>query len=197
MRLLVALSMVVGLLSVASSEAAGPAAIREAVEAQYTPAEWHRGLDDAQEHIDPDKLRAYVTVVEGGIPAAKAEWYVTNQNYEYRPVLVNVTKGTFSTRRGKTYAYLDRGLVMVVAAIEYSGSSIYLKLLSADLYKPLAEKHPSRIGVLLGFKFSKEQLNAGNSAAVISEMQKWVRPFRDYRGAADFSTQLIRTPSAH
>ncbi len=166
-----------------------PEPVRAAVDAQYAPAQWHRGLDNAQDAIDPDKIRTYVTLVEGGLPAAKAEWFVTNQDYEYRPVVVDTAKRSFKSRRGKVYTHLERGLVMVVAATAYSGNTIYLKLLSADVYRKGGEKHPSRVGIMLGFKFSAAQLR--NTDAVISEMMRWVRPFRDFQGASEFAQQLV------
>lgn len=193
MRLLVAIVVaLIGGWSVPAQAGMKPS-LRAAVDGHFAPAQPHRGLETAQEPIDAAKVHTYVTLAHGAIAAAKAEWFVTNQAYEYRPVLIDVAKGTITTRRGKVYTYLDRGVVMMVTATEYSGNTIYLKLLSADVHRSMKEKHPSRVGVMLGFKFPAAQLSDSNANAVIAEIQKWVRPFRDYRAAAEFSAQLVRS----
>lgn len=169
------------------ASAAVPQGLRAVVEDHFAPAQPHHGLETAQAAIDPTKIRTYVTLVQGGIAAAKAEWFVTNQAYEYRPVVIDVATGTPKTRRGKVYTSLDRGTILFVAGVEFSGNTIYVKLLSADIHRSISESHPSRVGVLLGFKFPAAQLTDGHVDAVIAEMMKWIHPFRNYESAAAFA----------
>lgn len=181
-----------GLASPAWAKVSDP--VRKAVAAEYLAAVEHPGLHSAQEPLEPGHLRGFVTLIQGGIPAAKADWFVTNQDYEYRPVVVDVATNTLRSRRGKIYTFLDTGQVMLIAGLQYSGNTVYLQLLSVEPFTPTAreERHPSRVGVMLGFKLPKAML-AGDGAEVLQALQAWVRPFPDRAGAEAFAATLRST----
>lgn len=163
-----------------------------AVEGQYSPAVPHDGLKSAQQPLDAAKLRGFVVLMEGGIPAEKAYWFVTNQDYEYRPMVVDVANGRMKTRRGTVFTYLDRGQVMLVAGVSYVGNTVYLKLLSPDVYRATAkdDKHPSRVAVMLGLKFGSAQLKAGDTQPILAALEQWAKPFPDRARADAFAAQL-------
>ena len=186
--------------------AAGPVsakidrATRTRIEATFQPAVEHPGLRNHQELLLPGNLRGFVTLVQGGIPAEKSEFFITNNVYEYRPVVVDVKSGSTTTRRGKAYTYLDRGMVMIISGVKYFGNTVYLELLSSNIYAKhtLKEKHPSRVAVMLGFKLPAATVAAG-SDAVIAELSKWVQPFRDRGNAEEFAEELrgSKAPQGH
>lgn len=171
-----------------------PEALRTAVTAEYRPAVDHPGLHSAQEPLEPGQLRGFVTLVQGGIPAAKAEWFVTNQDYDYRPVVVDLATNTLKSRRGKIYTFLDTAQVLLIADTLYSGNTVYLKLLSAEPFQPLVrtERHPSRVGVMLGFKVPRS-MTSDDGTAALQALQAWVRPFPDRAGAEAFAVTLRST----
>ncbi|MBI4239031.1 MAG: hypothetical protein HY696_11550 [Deltaproteobacteria bacterium] len=163
-----------------------------AIENQYTPAVAHKGLLSAQQPLEAAKLRGFVVLLQGGIPAEKAYWYVTNQDYEYRPMVVDVATGRMKTRRGTVFTYLDRGQVMLIAGVSYVGNTVYLKLLSPEVYRPTAknERHPSRVATMLGVKFPAAQLKAGDAPSLLATLEQWAKPFPDRATAEAFATQL-------
>ncbi len=161
-----------------------PASVRTMVENIFAPALPHRGLTTAQEPLQPNLLHGAVRLLLGAIPAEKADWYITNTKYDYRPTVIDVATEEQTTRRGHVYTYLDRGQIMIISAVEYSGSTIYLKLLSPDAMQRSGggEAHPSRLAAMVGFKFSDALLN-GPADAVITAMQKWLEPFASIESA--------------
>lgn len=163
--------------------------VREQVVARFPPAATHRGLMTAQSPLEPEKLRGFVVIEKGGIPAEKAFWFVTNQDYEYRPVVIE--DETIATRRGTTYTYLQPGQVMAITALEFSGNAVYLKLLSiAPVAREGArEKHPSRVATMLGFKFPKA-VAASDADAVLNTIASWCKPFPDRAGAEAYAAQV-------
>jgi hypothetical protein len=102
-------------------------------------------------------------------------------------VVIDVKSGKMKTRRGKVYTRLNAGLVMIVAGVKFSGNTVYLKLLSSQVYDKHhhSEKRPSRVGVMLGFKFPDAML--GNTDLVLNEIGKWVQAFPDEQSAAMFA----------
>lgn len=172
--------------------------IRQAVRAVYAPAVAHRGLETAQDPVDPNKIRTFVVLAQGGIAAAKAEWYVQNQDYDFRPVVMDLATGGVKTRRGKVYTYLERGQVMLLVDTLFSGNTVYFKLLSADVYTPPVrpEPHPSRVGTLLGLKFPRRMLRGADPRTVLDQIESWLRPFSDRTAADVFATALKASPAA-
>lgn len=168
--------------------------INAAVLNDYTPAIENRGLETAYVDPDPSKFRNFVVIERGGIPAERARHFVTWAEYDYRGVVIHVGEdGRLSTRRGNPYTYLKPGDVMAVAGIKYFSNTIYLKLISDDVYVPLTRSHDkrhSRVTVMLGFKFPKGVIKGDDAEAVIAEMGKWLKPFPNLQQARAYSRQL-------
>lgn len=157
-----------------------PAKIAEALAASYAPAEDHSALHSAYSPPDASKLHGYVVVLKGGIPAERARFFISWEDYDYRGAVVQVDKEEATTRRGRPYTYLEKGDVMAVAEIEQSGSTIYLKLISPEIYKPAerqTEKRFSRVTVMLGFKFPKEVIKNDDAEEVLKKIGEWLKPF--------------------
>lgn len=173
------------------------ASIRDAVQSAYTPAEQHRGLQTAAEPLEWSKVHTFVVLEHAGIPADKAFWFVTNQEYQYRGVAVDLATSRMTTRRGSIYTYLDRGLVMFVSGVNFSGKTVYLRLLSADVYHPKehAERYPSRVGVTLEFPLTPE-MRSGDAAPVLAALAAWVQPFPDRASAERDAGGLVPGKSA-
>lgn len=164
--------------------------VRERIAARFPPAVPHRGLLNAQDPLEPGKLRGFVVLLKDGLPAEKAFWFITNQDYEYRPVVIDGE--TIATRRGPTYTYLRMGQVMAIAALEFSGNTVYLKLLSPEIvaHAGSKENHPSRVAVMLGFRLSKH-VAAEDPAGALAAIETWLKPFPDQPSAAAHAARLI------
>ena len=179
--------------------AALPAAIDKAVLSTYPPAVAHKALKSAHAEPDPAKLRGFVVVEKGGVPAERARYFISFQEYDYRGVVVDLSKeGAVSTRRGKIYTYLKRGDVMAVAGVESFGRTIYLKLISAGVYVPgerSGDKHFSRVTVMLGFEFPKEVFKADDADAVIQAMGEWLKPFPNADAAEAYAKGIRAAPA--
>ncbi|MBI2346114.1 MAG: hypothetical protein HYV03_04370 [Deltaproteobacteria bacterium] len=160
--------------------------VRAELVARFVPAMMHRGLLTAQEPLEHGKLRGFVVIERDGLPADKAYWFITNQEYSYRPVII--ADDTITTRGGLAYMFLKRGQVMAVTGIEYSGQTVYLKLLSPEPVVPPGrrERFPSRVATMVGFKFPKAVAD-GDPAAVLATIESWVKPFPDRAGAEAYA----------
>ena len=171
-----------------------PKGINTAVLTDYTPAIENRGLETAYVDPDPSKFRNFVVIEKGGIPAERARHFVTWAEYDYRGVVIHVDEDDrITTRRGRPYTYLRPGDVMAVAGVKYFSNTIYLKLISDDVYVPLKRSHDkrhSRVTVMLGFKFPKGVIKGDDAEAVIAEMGKWLKPFPSLSKARAYGVQL-------
>lgn len=163
-----------------SSYAGMPQKISDAINVNFPKADPHRGLEVAYENVDPSKIHCYVVVEQGGIPAERARYFISWDDYDYRGVVVHLDKDEkIATRSGAPYAYLQKDDVMMVADVKYFNDTIYFKLISADIYKPeakLSEKKFSRVTVMLGFKFPKRIIKSGDAEFVIKEILRWLNP---------------------
>lgn len=200
MKTLIAIVIAVFTAGVFSTAHAMPSAIDEAVLKAYTPAIWHHGLETAYEQPDPSKLRSFVVVEKGGIPVERARFYITWGEYDYRGAVVHVGKGSsISTRRGSPYAYLQRGDVMAVAGIKYFNRTVYLKLISADVYVPERrryDKRHSRVTVMLGFDFPKETIKDDDADAVLATLSAWIKPFPNLIDAEAYAAGIRPSKAA-
>ena len=171
-----------------------PPKVERALRDSFPPAEWHHGLETAAEQIDPGKLRGYVVVLRGGIPAERARFFITWEDYDYRGVTIHADKGDeITTRRGAPYTYLQPGTVMAVADLSDFNTTAYLKLISPEVYVPderALEKHHSRVTVMLGVKLPKDLLKADDEQAVLAKLDEWLKPFKSLDEAKAFATQL-------
>ncbi|MFH1654740.1 MAG: hypothetical protein ABIE74_11920 [Pseudomonadota bacterium] len=140
----------------------------------YRPAVWNDGLQYAYTDPDPSKLRGFVKIVRSGIPAQRAERFINWADYDYRGVVV---KGDgMKTRVGKPYTYLRPGTVMIVAAVEKFGNTIFFKLLSRDIYRPenVDPKKPvSRVSLKLGIKMPSALVKSGDFNAMQKILDSW------------------------
>lgn len=167
--------------------------VRDRIAQSYPPAIMHGGLETAQEPLEPEKLRGFVVLEKDGVPAEKAYWFVSNQEYEYRPVVVSGDQ--LETRRGKIYTFLHRGQILVVAGIEYSGNTVYLKLISPEtVARSPKEPHPSRVTLMLGFKLP-ENVAAADADAAIRTIEAWLRPFADRPSAERYAIEIVSPTS--
>ncbi|MFA5812337.1 MAG: hypothetical protein WC956_08425 [bacterium] len=164
--------------------------IMKAVELAYPPAIDHYGLESAQGDVDMDKLRGFAVAEKGGVPAERARFFINWQEYDYRGVVINLGKDDkITTRRGEIYTYLQRGDVMAIAGIKEFNGTIYLKLISVDVYVPderAHDKHHSRVTLMMGFKFTREQLAQGPDA-VLKKMSEWMKPFATPDAAKEYA----------
>lgn len=176
------------------AQAKFPPKIEQAMYAAYPPAEPHRALETAYEQPDPSKMRGYVVLERGGIPAERARFFISWQEYDYRGVVIHLDKDEkMTTRRGAPYTYLQRGDVMAVAGIKYFHRTVYLKLLSSDTYVPENKakgKRHSRVTVMLGFKFPKKVIKEDDAEEVIGSIEKWLTPFPDVKEAQAYVTKI-------
>lgn len=184
MKLCIILS---GFFLAANAWAKPPAKIWDAVTTNYPPALPHRALETAYDEPDPTKMRGFVVLERGGIPAEKARFFISWDDYDYRGVVVHLDKaGEMTTRRGTPYTYLKRGDVMAVAGVKYFGGTIYFNLLSNDIYIPenrQSEKRHSRVTVALGFRLPRAYLKEDNAEGALKEIGLWLKPFSDAESA--------------
>jgi hypothetical protein len=188
------IALVLFVMALSATAHAMPSGIDEAVLKEYTPAIWHHGLETAYEQPDPSKLHSFVVVERGGIPVERARFYITWGEYDYRGAVVHVGKGqSITSRRGSPYAYLQRGDVMAVAGIKYFNRTVYLKLISADVYIPEKrkfDKRHSRVTVMLGFDFPKDVIGKDDAEGVIATLNAWIKPFPNLPAAQAYASGL-------
>lgn len=171
-----------------------PQKIAEAVSLNYPAAEEHKALENAYFKPEESKMRGYVVVLKGGIPAERASYYIDWDEYDYRGVEIHLDKdGAMTTRRGSPYTYLKPGDMMAVAGVKSFGRTIYLKLLSAGIYKPddrANEKRFSRVTVLLGFTFPKDVFANDNAEEVVGKIGEWLKPFPNLIEAGAYASTI-------
>jgi len=193
-RVLVSLLAAAFLFGAGSSSAGEQRGIMDAVIEEYPPAVWHRALDTAYEEPQPEKMRGYAVVERGGIPAERATFFISWSDYDYRGVVVRMDgSDRMSTRRGAPYTWLARGDVMVVAGVKQFRDTVYLKLISSDVYVPenrRDDKRHSRVTVMLGFKFPKDVMKKQDAEAVLQAMGGWVKPFKGLAAANSYAESL-------
>lgn len=171
-----------------------PPKIEQAVDSAYLPAVFHEALEYAYDEPNPSKMRGYAVVERGGIAAARARFFISWQEYDYRGVVIHLDENEkMTTRQGGVYAYLQPGDVMAVTGIKYFNRTVYLKLMSADVYVPENRKPSgrfSRVTVMLGFKFPKGVIRNDDADAVLAAMRLWLRPFTSEAEAKAYAEDL-------
>lgn len=171
-----------------------PKKFMEAVRDAYPPGEPHRGFETAYEDLDPNKLRGFIVVQQGGIPAERARFFISWDDYDYRGATIHLDEqGRISTRIGSVYAYLQRGDVMTVADVKQFGDVVYLNLITPDVYIPDArgvEKRHSRVTVGLGFEIPKSVVKSGDADELLRLMAEWVKPFKNKDDADRYAREL-------
>ena len=165
--------------------------IWQAFEQAYQPAENHRGLISPHEGLDTSKIKSYVVVLKGGIPSERAPFYISWEDYDYRGVTIDGDE--IKTRRGAIYTYLQKGDVLAVAGIDHLGKTLYLKLISPDIYVPenrSQEKRHSRVTVMLGYKLPKDVYKVDDSEKALALVNEWLKPFTNLDDAKAFAANI-------
>ena len=171
--------------------AKGPSNIWQEFEKTYPPAEDHRALWNAYVSPDSSKLRTYVVIMKGGVPAERAAFYISWGDYDYRGTTIDGEK--VSTRRGSVYTFLKAGDVMAVSDINHIGRTIYMKLLSPEVYIPenrASDKRHSRVTTAIVFKLPKDIHKADDAGKAMELLGEWFRPFKSFDEAKSFGGTL-------
>ena len=188
--------IVVLLASVSAAEAKVSKEFRTLFEETFTPATPDEGFVTAQADLKMDKVKTFVVIERDNIiPAGRAFYMFTPQEYEYRGAVVDGDR--VKTRHGKIYTFLPKGAIMALVSDVYSGRHIYLKLLS--LRSIPSSLHPkmdeTRAAVMLGFKFDKSVLKNEEMDKIRSVIDGWIKPFKTYTEAFTYS-EKIKVPLA-
>lgn len=194
----VAIGFLVSGALISATEAKLPPKIEQALLTNYPPAQEHHGLESAHVPPDPGKLNGFVVLERGGVPAERARFVISWEAYDYRGAVVDLKKEeALTTRRGPVYTYLQRGDVLAVAGLKDFNNTIYMKLLTPEIYIPenrRQEKRHSRVTVMLGFKFPKEVIKADDAEAVVKALGEWLKPFSNVEAAQAYAAGIRATP---
>lgn len=202
-RLMLCACIVPAIFITSLAEAKLPQKISDEIANTFKVAEPHHGLDTAYVPPDPSKLRGAVVILRGGIPAEKARYFISWDEYDYRGAVVHAEKnspqsadgasGELTTRRGAIYTYLQPGDPMIVVGIKDFSGTVYLKLLSPDVYVPdnrRSEKRHSRVTVMLGFKLPKELVSKDDAEGVLKLIGEWIKPFQAVDSAKAYAMTM-------
>lgn len=160
-------------------------------QSRYTPAEPHKGLETAAEPLDYNKIRTFLVIKLGDlIPAERAFYVISPGEYDYRGAEVVGSK--IKTRMGKPYTHLARGTVMALADVVYSGTKVYLKMISLDKIKSdhNAKLKETRVTTMLGFTLPQADIDRRNMQAIYSEVEEWVTPSDSYGEAKRLGQEI-------
>lgn len=166
----------------------------DAVQQAYTPAVQNPTLETAYDELDKSKLKDFVVVMRGGLATARAKRFITWAEYDYRGVTINLSKDTVKNRRGSVYAYLQRGDVMAVAKLDKLLNTVYVSLISPEIYRPAnrtKDKHFSRVTTVVTFKLPKDIAESDDPTAALAAMSEWLRPFPDFEQAFAYSQNQL------
>lgn len=157
----------------------------------YAPAQANYGLDRAVVAPDPSKWGAFVVLMKGGLPAERAAFYINWGDYDYRGVTIDGEK--VSTRRGSVYTFMQKGDVMAVAGTDKMGRSLYLKLITPDVYIPenrQSDKRHSRVTNMINFKLPKDVYKSDDAEKAVQLLKEWLQPFKNLDEAVNFGLSL-------
>jgi hypothetical protein len=157
----------------------------------YAPAEPNYGLERAVVAPDPSKWRGFVVLMKGGLPAERAAFYINWEDYDYRGVTIEGEK--VKTRRGSIYTFMQKGDVMAIAGIDKMGRSLYLKLITPDVYIPenrQSDKRHSRVTNMINFKLPKDVCDSDDAERAMQLLEEWFKPFGSLDEALEFGFTL-------
>lgn len=155
------------------------------------PADYHSGLVNSQDEIDPTKVHGYAVIKKAGIPASYAFWYITSQDYEFRPLMI--AEDAAKTHFGKVDHSLAPGTVMIVVDASVRGKTVNVKLLSREVMVPKDTKrtsHHTRVGASLVFKFPKLKMTAADLPTILARIEDYIAPAATLAQAAQLSSQF-------
>lgn len=174
-----------------SAHAAKAEKIRQEFDGLYVPAQANYGLERAVVAPDPSKWGSFVVLMKGGLPAERAAFYINWGDYDYRGVTVDGEK--VSTRRGSVYTFMQKGDVMAVAGTDKMGRSLYLKLITPDVYIPenrQSDKRHSRATNMINFKLPKDVYKSDDAERAMQLLEEWFKPFKNLDEAVNFGVSL-------
>ena len=192
-RFFICFILIVGFLP--SALAKEPSKIWQEFEKIYVPADYHYALVSAHENLDPQKLRGFVVVMKDGIPAERAPFYISWGDYDYRGVTINGEKVT--TRTGSAYAHLKAGDVMAISDIDHLGKTLYMKLISPEIYIPkdkAEKKRHSRVTNQILFKVPKDVFKQDDAPKAVELLGEWFKPFQNINDAKVYVDKSLRGP---
>ena len=190
--------VVLAVVMMAASAWAAPSELAQQLQQVFPPAEHNRSLVTSQLPLDLSKVRGYAVIQQAGIPAAQAYWFITRQDYEYRPFIIEDHAGR--TYFGKVDVTLAPGTVMVVTAVEVQRKTVQIKLLSKDV---LAQEggapttHDTRAAVALTFKFPQLGMTAADAPTILSKIEEYIAPMESSAAVAQSAPQKMigKTPA--
>lgn len=163
------------------------AAIRQV----FTPANDGRSFISSQVDLDMSKVHGFAVIKKDGIPAGQAYWFITHQDYEYRPFIVKKDSG--KTYLGKVEVTLQPGTIMVIASTEIFQKTVEIKLLSKDVIAAKGGKltrHDTRAAVAMVFKFPELQMKEVDAPIILAKIQEFIAPADSLTQAEQVSAQL-------
>lgn len=163
------------------------AAIRQV----FTPAEGGRSFVSSQVPMDMDKVRGFAVIKRAGIPAGQAYWFITRQDYEYRPFIVKGDTG--QTYLGKVEVMLEPGTIMVVSSTEVFQRTVEIKLLSKDVIAAKSgapNRRDTRAAVAMVFKFPGLSMTEADAPTILAKIQEYIAPADSLMQAEQVAAQL-------
>ena len=160
----------------------------------YPPAEMNYGLERASVAPDPKKWGGFVVLMKGGIPAQRAAFYISWGDYDYRGVTIDGDE--IKTRRGSVYTFLQKGDVLAMADVDHLGRTLYMKLITPDIYIPenrKSQKRHSRVTCEIAFKLPKDIYKSDDANAAMNLLEGWFKPFKTQEAAKEFSQNMFST----
>lgn len=157
----------------------------------FMPADYHKGLVSSQEPVESAKVYGYAVVKKPGIPASYAFWYISPQDYEFRPLMISEKNA--KTHFGKVDVVLAPGTIMMVVDTVVQGKSVNIRLLSHEMMVPKDVKRTSRhtrVGTSLVFKFPKLQMTAADAPAILSRIEEYIVPAVSLAQAQQIAMQI-------
>lgn len=149
----------------------------DAVNNMFPSAEEHHGVKNSQHPLEMSKVHSFAVTRKGGIPAGTAFWFITKQQYDFRPFLIEDDRA--HTFFGKPDVVLEAGTVMVVASTEIFRKTVQIKLLSVDVISERGGTPSSgdtRAAVALTFKFPNLNMSAADIPVVLDKIQQYIMP---------------------
>lgn len=163
------------------------AAIRQVFE----PANGGHSFISSQVPLDMAKVRGFAVIKKAGIPAGQAYWFITHQDYEYRPFIVKGDNA--KTYLGKVEVELQPGTIMAISSTEVFQKNVEIKLLSKDVIAAKGgalTSHDTRAAVAMVFKFPELKMTEADAPAILAKIQDYITPADSLTQAEQVAAQL-------
>lgn len=162
-----------------------------AVRQVFVPAEDGRSFVSSQIPLDMAKVRGFAVIKKEGIPAGQAYWFITRQDYEYRPFIVKGDIG--KTYQGKVEVVLPPGTIMAVSSADVFQKTVEIKLLSKDVIASQGgspTKRDTRAAVAMVFKFPELSMTEADAPAILAKIQEYIAPADSLTQAEQLAAQI-------